>query len=192
MSGTGNSDFTNVAFESEVRWVYGHSPKDNSRFNGKPTFQVDLVLRTDEQLASLEEVLTANNIALEVLNPSTGKLQPRIGTDKDGTRYLTIKRQEFNTAGKRAEIAMTDASGNALPSDLIIGNGSTAIVHFYTRPMKNGKGNTLGLTGIQLTNLVSPPAKGGFKAVKGFSINDMNALNEEGTQAVHSYSSDTK
>jgi hypothetical protein len=182
-----NNDITNASFESKIRWAHVHTAKDNSRFNSASTYQVDLVLDTAEQISKLEGLLEANNISLEVLNPNTGQMQSRIKTDAEGVRYLTIKRNAVNASGKEAKIAVTDAGGAILPDSVLIGNGSTAIVHFFMYPMKGKPGNTLRLSGVQILDLVQAEGKSaGFKPKQGFSINDLNALNEEGTMAVNS------
>jgi hypothetical protein len=180
------SEITNAQFESTIRWAHVHTAKDNSRFNGAPTYQVDLVLDSDEQVAKLEGLLEANNISLEVLNPNTGKMQPRIKTDAEGTRFLTLKRNATNAEGKDVSINVTDATGNAIPESILIGNGSKAIVHFFTYPMKGKAGNTLRLSGLQVLDLVQAERKGGFKPKAGFTINDLNALDQEATMAAYS------
>ena len=83
-----------------------------------------------------------------------------------------------------------DSAGNTIPESVLIGNGSTAEVHFFVYGMKGKPGNTLRLSGIQVLDLVQTERQSGFKAKEGFTINDLNGLNEEGTMAVSSFSND--
>ena len=166
------SDIINVSFEGVVDWAQVHTPQDNSRFKGPATFQVDIRLDTPAKVAEMEGFLQAHGISLEVLNPTTQSIQPRIGTNTQGVRYLRLKRKEFNSKGVRAKIAVVDAAGEDIPPNILIGNGSRAIVHGFVRPSQRGTGGVLSLSGLQVLDLVEyNKGSPDYQIHEGFRVN---------------------
>jgi hypothetical protein len=192
MSNKTQSELVNGEFECNVEWVYAHQPKERYRAkNGEKDFLVTCILDTPELKKKMEGLLEAHNVSLQVINPGTRALVDRIRPDKTGKDVLTIKRPEFNSRGKRASIKVTDAAGNDIPSNIGIGAGSRAIVHFYVYQGQNG--GVMQLSGLQILDLVPIEKKSSntFKAKEGFSINDLAAEDAQATYAAHSFSQDT-
>lgn len=185
------SNIRNAKITSKVRWASVHRPRKN-HFSGDTFFQVDVVLDTSEKLAEMEKLLEAHNVSLMVINPGTGEMQPRINTDKEGTRFLTIKSPEFNSEGKRTKIRVKDTKGKPINPAVRIGNGTTATVEFFTYPKKRGKGSTLRLSGLTIVDFVAAPppemSTVGMETVDTTTNEELEALNEEGTNAVYSLS----
>ena len=153
---------TSASFEATIEWAHVHKP---SKYGA---YEVNALLDTPEQLAKAEGLLEALSIGL--VNKDNNA---RIKTKEDGTKYLKFRRNAVNRQGTPAVIDVVDASGAIIPANVMIGNGSRAIIHFFTYKLPSG-GTGFQLGKLQVLDLVKLEGTGGIKPMKGFSINDLN------------------
>jgi hypothetical protein len=181
-------EFMNGELQAKVEYAFVHNAFQYG--NGTPTFKVTALLETDEQVKAAEGLLEAHGVSLQVRNPNTDEMINRIRPNKQGIMCLTFTRKATNSQGHEANITVVDADTNIIPKSILIGNGSTAIISFFSYQPPGKKSRALRLSGLQVLDLV-PVEKttntGGFKKQDGgFSVADLNAINEEGTNAVYS------
>jgi hypothetical protein len=108
----------------------------------------------------------------------------------DGKNVTTVQ------AKSKFKPITVDAKRKVIPDTILIGNGSkgnVAVTLFKYDPKQPGQtGVGLGLSALQVTDLVEFGGVSTFEDTDGFTVTDedMNALNEEGTNAVHSFDND--
>lgn len=159
-----NDKFKTVKFESLIDFAVVHTP--NTKFNKSGEYKVNLRLTSQTEVDKLKKILKDNNVSEMVLNVNKGEMEPRIKDNGDGTFTMAVKRPAVNQAGKEAVITVVDSQNNPIPKNILIGNGSRAIVEMFAYTGEKGKG-VLRLSGIQVLDLVpySPPSS--FEKVSG-------------------------
>lgn len=168
---------TTVQFESLITYPVVHKP--DTTFGGAGDYRVTLVLDTPEQVQSLKQIFKNNKVDEMVLNPDKGEMESRFKLKEDGTTHVTIKRPAMSLSGNVATISVVDSKNNPIPGNILIGNGSRAVVEMFIYQNKKGKG-TPRLSGIQVLDLVPYTSKTNFKTrSSGFTVsNDQLDSNE--------------
>lgn len=150
-------------------------------------YTVNLRLTTEKEISNFISILAG--IGITVKNPekdtNIGKFDRRLKEDKEGNMYFTFKRNAMNSKGKIAELEVVDAEGEDIPKNILIGNGSEAIIKLFAYETSDGE-MSLGLGGIQVLTLVAAPKKK-ISKYAGFSV---KALKESGTTTVSDEDSD--
>lgn len=163
-------DIKSIELEAIVDYARVHSPSTANSTVG--TYSVSIRLTTPEEVKSLKQLFKEHNVSLTVLNPVTEEKQSRLRDNKDGTFSFNVKRDAVSSTGKVAVIDVVDAEGNPIPKNILIGNGSRAIVHMFSYQGK--KGGVLRLSGLQVLDLV-PFKPNKFKKHEGFKVSSTSA-----------------
>jgi hypothetical protein len=160
--------------ECKVEYATVHSPKNKYQSQDKE-YQVTALL-DDKAMADFKIIMNKHNIQEEVLNPSARKTQSRFKDGENGIKKLTFKRNELKADGSPAKIKVKAADGKTdIPKDILIGNGSTCIIHFFVyQDAKSGEG-VFRLSGLQVLDLVEYDAGGSFESREGFSVPESDA-----------------
>lgn len=171
------SDLVHIEFEGTVDYARVHEP--NFTNSKKGTYSLSLVLDTPEQLKRIKKIMADNNLSEMVFNPKTKKEQPRLKDRGDGTFTLDVKRDAVNAQGKEAIIDVVDAKGNPIPKNILIGNGSKAVVSMFV--YQGEEGGVLRLSGIQVLDL-KPFNRTKFKPRDGFTVGSSSGQTENGLE----------
>lgn len=162
------SPFKSFEIESLIDYAVVHEP--NTKFSADGEYRVTLRITSDTQLNELKSLFKDRKISENVINPTAGTLDPRIKSNEDGTHSLTLKRPAKNQKGQHVTMEVVDAKGNAIPKNVLIGNGSKAVVQGFTYLNQKGQG-VMRLSGIQILDLVPFSRKSSFKARNdGFEV----------------------
>ncbi len=195
------SDFRDVEFRTKIEYAKVHEA--DTQFNPKGEFSVTLVLDTKERQEAFRKLMHEHSISSTVFNPKTKKIQDRLSNKKEGGLRIQIKRPKTNAKGVVAELPVVDAKCRPIPKNVLIGNGSEAIVKMFTYPLKDKDGEVtileetgeperaIRLSGIQVVNLVQFNKNGlSFKEVEGgfevdstaeFTVIDDEEANDDDT-----------
>lgn len=154
--------------ECKVEYATVHVPKNKFESKDKE-YQVTALL-DDKAMADFKIIMNKHNIQEEVLNPSARKTQSRFKDGENGIKKLVFKRNELKADGSPVKIQVKAADGRTdIPKDILIGNGSTCIIHFFVyKDNKSGEG-VFRLSGLQVLDLVEYDG-GSFEAREGFSV----------------------
>ena len=149
--------------EASVNYAKVHNPANKYKSEDKE-YSVDAILNED-QANELTSIFNAFKVELKAFGNF------RIKPLEDGMYRFKFKRNEFNSQGTATKVDVTVLGDNGklvdLPSNILIGNGSTAAIHFITIEMADGT-SVVQLTGLQVLNLVPYVSQGGgMKAVAG-------------------------
>lgn len=176
------SNWIKTSYRGIVRFSFLQKPQ---QFNEKsePKFSIALELFDDLAVKKAQEFLKHNGITAKAIK-----------THKDtGEKYIVFDSNALNQDGTQRQLLLTDASGNPetglIPASHYIAKGAEVIVHLITREKKDGSaGRVMFLAGVQaLSGITEKGQNIGFDSVQGQTLDDLNALNEEGTRAVFSY-----
>lgn len=166
-------------FQAPVQYARVHEPVDKYKGDARE-YKIDLLLdeaKHKEMLALFEK----HNISVKVNNPSTKEYVDRIRPNTEGVLTLTIRRNEFNSKGNPAHIAVMDSRRVPIPPNVLIGNGSLCEVEIMiTRNSESGEG-VMRLSGVQVLNLVPFKAESRFSEKEdGFTVDgmDVEQMNE--------------
>lgn len=155
--------------ECKVEYASVHQPRNKYESTDKE-YSVTALL-DDKAMADFKLIMDKHNIQEEVLNPSARKTQSRFKDGENGIKKLVFKRNELKADGSPAIVKVTAADGRTLvPENILIGNGSTAVIHFFVyKDKKSGEG-VFRLSGLQILDLVEYSGGKSFEAREGFSI----------------------
>ncbi len=152
------SDIKFVSLEANVEYASVHKPKKKYKSEDNQ-YSVTAIL-DDKAMADFKVIMSEHNIQEQVLNPQTEVKQSRFKVGKDGVKRISFMRDEFKKNGEPSSMPVTDASGkNRIPSDILIGNGSRCVIHFFVYPSvkKDSEDKPKGvfrLSGLQVLDLV--------------------------------------
>lgn len=187
--------FSDFQFTGKVMYAKVHTPGTGFTPEATKEYTVDLVL-TPETEKSLRSMLKTLKMPVEEYDiekekalaadpdadPRPRSFAKKIKIHADGSKTFKFGLKEFNSRGAPQKPIIKDASGQTdIPSSILIGNGSTAIVHVMAyESTKDGKYRSgIQLRGLQVLDLVEysknaeavslPPAEG-FKLPIGGSV----------------------
>lgn len=157
--------------ECKVEYASVHNPKNKYQSQDKE-YSVTALL-DDKSMSDFKLIMDKHNIQEEVLNPSARKTQSRFKDGENGIKKLVFKRNELKADGSPAIVKVTAADGRTLvPESILIGNGTTAVIHFFVyKDQKSGEG-VFRLSGLQIIDLVEYSSGKSFEARKGFVVPD--------------------
>lgn len=172
--------FKTILFESTIDYPVVHTP--NTKFNKQGEYKLNLRLDTPEQVTKFKKLMADNNIPEQILNVEKGEMESRLRSNGDGTYSVSIKRPAVSQKGNTATITVVDAQNNVIPKNVLIGNGSKAIVEMFAYEGMKGKG-VLRLSGVQVLDLVPYAAPSNFKKQSsGFNVNTLSSDESTGEE----------
>lgn len=143
--------------KGSLEYAFVHAPKEKYKTTEEGLlgfeYVVNLLLDTPEAVEAYNALKVKYNI------PDKINGYDKVRFKEDGTPYITLRR----TAGKEDKltkkivpvtITVVDKNNNPIPSNIIIGNGSTANVAVVGYIAPSTKQGNLQLLGVQVLNLV--------------------------------------
>jgi hypothetical protein len=148
------NDNKTLFLEGTAHWAHIRKPNELS---GKYQLDLSIDKKTETQLKA--EGITIKN------------------KGDDRGNFVTLTKSAMTKDGTELKGPLViDAQKNALPEGTLIGNGSKVVVKSspYEWSFKGKKGKSLGLTAIQVVDLVEYKSSitEGFSSVDGYTVND--------------------
>lgn len=161
-----------VVFESiECKVEYASIHKPKFKFESKKREYSVTALLDDEAMADFKLIMDKHNIQEDVLNPSAKKIQSRFKEGENGIKKLVFKRNEFKADGSPVKIQVKAADGRTdVPPDILIGNDSKCIIHFFVYKDAKTKEGVFRLSGLQILDLVKYEGGTNFETREGFKV----------------------
>ena len=150
----------------EAKWAHVHEPKPPFEGQGEGKYMIDVVFEKGSEWDALGQEV-AKDIKDNGFKNMPIKQEKTKEGEPTGRFYITFK------TGEQYPPKVFDRFGQIIPSDVLIGNGSTVRV-CYTKDTYNGFGGgvTFYFNAVQVVDLVE--YKGGSAEDYGFPVEEGN------------------
>ena len=170
-------EFKKIVVEGIAMYASVHTPKKAYTEGESPAYSLDLIVDEANAKTLTDEGLKP---AKTMVDEDTKKLKEY--AEHPGKKVFSLKRKTDKRDGsKRTALTVVDSDTNAIPPNVLIGNGSKVrvMVNPYTMTIKGKEITGSVLLGVQVLELVPYASAGtsdsGFSKTQGFKVGSQSA-----------------